>query len=164
MDSPGEINIAQLVDSELTIPEPAKPNAPSERLIELFGSADHVSSISPFVSPVLVEFSTSPDCGPGFLEYVVPDDQVDTLSEQLRINSTNTEADGFDHLNIGICEKSPPFGMFVSEEALALVAYDDVGRIEALVESTNPDSIEWGKNQYRTYDEQSIPFDGDISS
>lgn len=165
VESPGEIDIGQLGDSTLTVPEPDRPNAPTARLFEQFGSEDHVSIVSPIVSPVLVEFSTSTDRGPAVLEYVVPDDRVASLSEQLQSNSTNLAGiDGPDRLTIGICEEKPPFGMFVSEETLALVAYDDVGRIEALVESSSPNSIEWGKHRYRTYDEKSDPFVDEISS
>lgn len=54
-----------------------------------------------------------------------------------------------------IANKSLPCGLFVSNSWLGLVAYDDLGRIQALVESTDKRSIDWGDRLYESYRSQS---------
>ena len=64
-------------------------------------------------------------------------------------------------------EGTLPYGLFVSDEQLALAAYDEIGlgRIEAVVESTSEETIEWAEREYEEYRSQSIqPHETERSS
>ncbi|EMA43733.1 hypothetical protein C449_12977 [Halococcus saccharolyticus DSM 5350] len=98
-------------------------------------------------------------------EYVLSSDAFDTLRQQYGSDSADVaEIDPPTHVDIWVYEGSLSYGLFVSDEQLALVGYNEVGRIQAVVESTSATAIKWGEGVYEAYRDQSIqPHETDTS-
>lgn len=149
---PAKIDSRQLTSALMTTPNSGQPTSLMSRLFNIFGKADYVCGFLPVVSSLSVELSRRvsaagddvPEC-----DYIISSDAFDTLREQY--GNDGAEGAGIDppdHINIYVYEDNLPYGLFVSDEQLALAAYDDIGRIEAVVESTNEEAIGWAKREY----------------
>lgn len=156
VDVPLEIEIGQLTDALVTTPDPTQPNAPTKRLFETFDSADRVRGFVPVVSSFVVELFCNADRAIVEHEYIVSDEVFDVLYEQypdewINVSGKNQPV----HVEIQLYEGEIPYGLFISEDRLALAAYDETGRMQALVESTNEEAVEWGERMYETYRRES---------
>lgn len=163
VDAPPEIEIDQLNDALVTTPGPGQPNAPMTRLFEAFDSTDFVRGFIPVVSCLAVELFRHADRDIVEHEYIVSDAVFNVLREQYpneRIDESGKNQPV--HVTIQLYEGNIPYGLFVSEERLVLAAYDEIDRMQALVESTNEVAIEWGERMYETYRRQSTDPDMDI--
>lgn len=159
VDNPEKIDVKRLTDALVMTPDLGQPTSLMNRLFNIFEEADHVRGFLPVVSSLSVELSrraaatgdSVPEC-----DYIISSDAFDTLRQQFG----NDGADGGeinppDHISLQVYGGSLPYGLFVSDEQLALAAYDEIGRIEAVVESTSEDTIEWGERKYEEYRHQS---------
>lgn len=163
VDTPPEIDIDQLTDALVTTPDPTQPNAPTKRLYEAFDGADSVRGFVPVVSCFMVELFRDADRTIVEHEYIISPPVFDTLHEQYP--DEWMDASGRDHslrLKIQLYDGDIPYGLFISEGRLALAAYDEVGRMQALVESTTEEAVEWGEQMYETYRCQSEKPERDV--
>lgn len=166
VDEPTTLDISQLKDVRMTVPDSTQPNAPTQRLLNAFDGADRVWGVLPVISQVLVELSHHADeKNSTQYQYIVSRDALDALQNQ----DTADRVDIYEppqsiHVNIHIYDKALPYGLFRSEDRLVLVAYNELGRIHALVESDSEEAIGWGKQVYETYKQQSHrSYETDIS-
>lgn len=163
VDSPPEIDIRTMTDAFVTTPEPGQPNAPTKRLFDAFDGSDFVYGFLPAVSYFIVELFEHKERGIVEHEYIVPDDVFDILDER----TPDERADEFEksvRVELRCYEDTIPYGLFVSGGRLVLAAYDGIGRIHALVESTNEAAVEWGERTYDTYRRQSSKPEVDTAS
>lgn len=163
VDAPPEIPIGALTDALVTTPDPTQPNAPTKRLYEAFDGADSVRGFVPVVSCFMAELFRNADRTIVEHEYILSPDVFDTLHEQYP--DEWLDASGRNHsfrLKIQLYDGDIPYGLFVSEGRLALAAYDEVGRMQALVESTTEEAVEWGERMYETYKSQSAEPGRDV--
>lgn len=163
VDTPPEIEISLLTDALVTTPDPAQPNAPTKRLFEAFDGGDSVRGFVPVVSCFVVELFRNTDRTIVEHEYIITPDVFDTLYEQYPDEWMG--ASGRDHslcLKIQLYDGDIPYGLFISGGRLALVAYNEVGRMQALVESTTEGAVEWGEQMYETYRCQSTEPERDV--
>lgn len=163
MDSPPEIDVRAMTDALVTTPEPGRPNAPTGRLFDAFDGADFVHGFLPVVSSFVAELFEHKDRGIVEHEYIVPANVFDALDERASDGSAD-EVETSAHVEIRRYEDAIPYGLFVSEKRLVLTAYDEIGRIHALVESTAPAAVEWGDRTYETYRRQSTQPNTDAAS
>lgn len=83
VDVPATFDISQLGDVRMTVPDSTQPNAPSQRLLNLFDGADHVWGVLPVISWTLVELSHHADeRSPTKHQYIVSRDALDALQNQ----------------------------------------------------------------------------------
>lgn len=146
VDAPEEIDVGRLHDPRVTTPEPGQPNAPMKRLLVALDESDRVRGFLPVVSTLLIErFRHTGGSDTTEHEYVVSRDALDALCEQHADEPEASESNPPVQIEMRIYGHDLPYGLFISEDRLALVAYDEVGRMEALVESDNQETIEWGR-------------------
>ncbi|RJT03044.1 DUF1724 domain-containing protein [Halococcus sp. IIIV-5B] len=159
-NAPGEVAVNRLSDVFVTTPDPTRPYAPRKRLLEIFGEeVDRVRGLLPVVSFVSVEEARRADAdGEPNGEYVVSSAVFDALHDQYAGEGVDgAEIDPPAHIDVWVYDGDLPYGLFVSDDALALAAYDEFGRMQVLVESTSETAIKWGKRVYEAYRRQSTP-------
>ena len=89
-------------------------------------------------------------------EYVISSAAFDALRDQYAGEGVaGAEVDPPAHIDVRVYDGDLPYGLFVSNDALTLAAYDEFGRIRVLVDSTNETTIEWGERVYEAYRRQS---------
>lgn len=157
VDAPPEIAIGKLTDALVTTPDPAHPNAPTQRLFSTFTDADRLRGFVPVVSRLIVEtFREMTEDDTASHEYVLSRAAFDAIRTQCSNEHTDVPETIFpDRTEVSVYEGDIPYGLFVSGNRLALTAYTEFGRVRALVESTREEAIEWGERMYKTYREQS---------
>lgn len=166
VDAPGKVDIWRLNAPRVTRPESERPNAPTKRLVSIFRESDRVRALLPIVSYFSIEHSRRvdaddiPEC-----ECVLSLDAFNTLRQQYADGDGNEiELEPPAHVTIRVYGGTLPYGLFVSDETLALTAYNDIGRIQALVESTSDETVEWGEQVYEKYRHQAKqPHETDIA-
>jgi predicted transcriptional regulator len=158
-DEPAEVAVDQLSDVLVTTPEPTRPHSPRKRLLAIFEEADCVRGFLPVVSSLSVEKSRRADASsePND-EYVISSAAFDALHDQYVKNVDGTEIDPPVHIDVRVYDGDLPYGLFVSDGALAIAAYDEFGRIQVLVDSTSETTSEWGERMYEAYRRQSTRF------
>ena len=157
VDAPAEVAVDQLSDVLVTTPEPTRPHSPRKRLLAIFEEIDCVRGFLPVVSSLSVKEARRADaeCEPNG-EYVISSAAFDTLHDQYADEGVDgVEIDSPAHIEVRVYDGNLPYGLFVSDEALALAAYDEFGRIQVLVDSTSETTIEWGEQVYEAYRRQS---------
>ena len=158
VDAPGEVAVDQLSDVLVTTPEPTRPYFPRKRLLQIFGQeVDRVWGLLPVVSSFSVEEARRADADnePNG-EYVISSAAFDVLHDQYAGEGADgAEIDPPAHIDVWVYDSDLPYGLFVSDDALALAAYDEFGRMQVLVESTSETTIKWGKRVYEAYRRQS---------
>lgn len=156
VDSPPNIDLRMLSDAVVTTPEPERPDAPLKHLSDTFNNDEFVHACYPFISYFVASLLQCGDSNVSEHEYVVPKTVIDVFTKAaLDGPVVGNESE----LNIELRQYNLdiPYGLFVSEARLVLTAYNDDGRIAALVESTTEEAISWGKHKYQTYRCQSTP-------
>lgn len=155
--APPPIGIGRLKDALVTTPDPTQPNAPTKRLFSTFTNANRVRGCVPIVSRLIVEsFREMTEDRATTHEYVLSRNAFDAIHAQCGDKYTDVSETLFpNRTEVVIYEGDIPYGLFVSEGQLALTAYTEVGRVRALVESTSEEAIEWGKEMYEIYRDQS---------
>lgn len=161
VDLPPEIDVRAMIDALVTTPRPGRPNAPTKRLFDAFDGSDVVRGFLPVVSCLVAELFGHEDRDIVEHEYIVPDDVFDTLNGRAPDERTD-EFENSVHVELRLYDGNIPYGLFVSERRLVLAAYDGIGRLQALVESTNEAAVEWGERTYDTYRRQSTKPEADM--
>jgi predicted transcriptional regulator len=157
VDAPAEVAVDQLSGVFVTTPEPTRPHSPRKRLLAIFEKVDCVRGFLPVVSSLSVEEARHADAGsePNG-EYVISSAAFDALHDQYAGEGVEgAEIDPSAHIDVRVYDGNLPYGLFVSDDALALAAYDEFGRIQVLVDSINEATIEWGERVYEAYRRQS---------
>jgi len=156
MDEPAEVAVDQLSDVLVTTPEPIRPHSPRNRLMAIFEEAGCVRGLLPVVSSLSVEEARRADAGsePNG-KYVISSAAFDALHDQYAGEGVGEGVDPPAHIDVRVYDGDLPYGLFVSNDALALAAYDEFGRIQALVDSTSETTVEWGEQVYEAYRRQS---------
>lgn len=164
--SPTAIDITQFEAPTVTVPTPAQPYAPIIRLREVFSWTDGLRGILPVASWLLADVARYPaEDDPADHEYIVSSAALDMLRTQSladhgRLTNTNRSA----RITLHAYKNTLPYGLVLSQDRLALAAYDEQGRIDALVESQRPTTITWGEHIYEHYRQQSTRLaDTDVS-
>jgi predicted transcriptional regulator len=159
VDAPGEVAVDRLSDVLVTTPEPTRPYSPRMRLLQVFEEVDYVRGLLPVVSSLSVEEARRADAdGEPNGEYVVSSAAFDALHDQYAGEGVDgTEIDPPANIDIWVYDGDLPYGLFVSDDALALAAYDEFGRMQALIDSADVTTIKWGKRVYEAYRRQSTP-------
>lgn len=157
IDDPATLDINQLKDTQLIVPAPSQPNAPIERLLNTFEETDHVRGCLPVVSWILSEIFIYK-----FLddthsyEYIFSKKALESLRGHSSTSGREISQINRQTLSdLYVYTDELPYGLFITDDRLVLIAYTAVGRIHAMIESANETTIEWGEEMFDQYKQQS---------
>ena len=164
VDNPSTIDTRKLNDPLITTLEPGQPHFLMKRLINIFRESNHVRGFLPFISHFLLEHYCRVDDGSGPKgEYVISSDAFAMLHQQYANDDVDRAAiEPPAHIDVRIYNGNLPYGLLFEDDIFVLAAYDEIGRIQVLVESTSEETIEWGERQYETYRNQSVCLDSAV--
>lgn len=154
VDSPPDIDMRMLSDVVVTIPEPERPDAPIKHLSDAFNDDEFVHGCYPAISYLVASLLQRGDSDVPEHEYVVPAAVIDVFTEAAP-DRPMAGSKPEQKIELRRYDYDIPYGLFVSEARLVLTAYDEAGRIAALVESTTEGAVNWGEHRYETYRRQS---------
>jgi predicted transcriptional regulator len=152
VDLPTALDIDQLDEFRVTVPEPSRPHAPIIRLLDIVETADRMRAFSPVVAGLLAKHYYRPSVITGDHEFILSMNTVDAAYRpDLDDWIVESETDWSTRIEIRVYDGEFPYGLFVCEDMVALAAYDSSGRIQALVESESETTVTWGEEVYETY-------------
>jgi predicted transcriptional regulator len=155
-----KIDMSKYVDTKhldelvVTVPDSGQPYRPTNRLLEILDTATYRHGFLPVVSAILAQYTqqaAEPDQND--VEVVLYRETVDTLRRQYPKDMKNTTEES--RIEIFVCADELPYGLLIFEDRILLAAYDDIGRMQALVESKSDEATEWGQRVYEEYRQQS---------
>ena len=161
LDGTGALEIGRIVDCTVTTARPARPYRAEKRLIERYANATTVRGLFPVFPAVLVR-----KCLTGArdsrldVELILPEGTIVTTDDRNRIDRIDTELDRV-VIDCFVCEDPPPYAVVLVDDGVVLVAYDDVGRVQAIVESNATRTIEWATACYDEYRRHARPAEND---
>lgn len=156
------VDIDQLDEFLVTVPRPRRPHAPIIRLLDIFETAEQMRAFSPVVAGLLAKRYYRPSEITGDHEFILSKNAIDAR----RRPNTDEWRDEIAmeqeiHIEIRVADDEFPYGLFVCEDTVALAAYNNTGRMQALIESESDESIRWGEQIYAMAKRQSQPLRGD---
>ncbi len=156
VDDPQTLDVNRLADPVVTVPEPNRPHAPMKRLFEMVRTGTDGRGMFPVISGELLRhYRRSDGCSPATSEIVLPTETIDSLREGTLPEGVDL-LEG-DEIHLLKYDDELPYGLVIAGDGVALLAYDEVGRIQALVESNGHETIEWAEQVYDWYRNQAKP-------
>ncbi|XVH31255.1 helix-turn-helix transcriptional regulator [Haloferacaceae archaeon DSL9] len=155
VDQSAAIDINRFEEMIVTVPEPHRPHAPLLRLLDIVDTADHMRALSPVMANLLTTRCYRPGDLSGDYEFIISKNAFDAGQKRV---SDEIKTELSTHITIRIYDGEFPYGLFVCKETVALAAYDDLSRMQALVEAETEPTIKWAKQVYETYRSQSKQF------
>ena len=148
-----DLDIGRILEPTVTSPRPSRPYLPMSRLVTLFTNAQNVRGFFPVHPTILVRECTAvADTEALDVEVILADRTMETLEERTRADGVSaiTDCPGIELL---IYDGHIPYALILIDDRVILVAYDEVGRIQATVESKSETTIEWATSVYTIYRE-----------
>jgi len=160
VDSPLHLDIGEFDKPSVTVPDHGRPHLPMNRLVKTLDTAVYRRGFLPVVSQMLVQHVGQADV------LDLTDSEVilsrETVGALLERQPTDEER-ATKGVEIIVYEDELPYGSLIFEDRLLLAGYDDMGRIQALVESDSPRAIEWANGVYEKYRRESTYLCDDVS-
>lgn len=125
-----------------------------DQLLETLDTVAPLRGFLPIVPPSLASYYQQ---GNGIRsegsELILTSETINSLCN--RYSQEELGSIGEERVELFVYNGDFPYGLVIFEDRVALVAYDDVGRIQALVESTGHGAIKWGDVVYEKFRQQS---------
>jgi predicted transcriptional regulator len=157
LDAPEyDLDVDLFRDATVTLPKPGQPQRPVRRVMDLVAEADELRGFGPVLLPIYVEVFHR-EIKDGMQTELLLDQNVfeglrSEYPEKLRESVETGSLEVLVHDGL-------PFGLVLSEEAIALLGYDDEGVLRVLLEDDSADLLAWGEDVYEAYREQAEPVD-----
>lgn len=147
------LDVTRLNDPVVTVPEPNQPHAPMNRLFETLRTTTGKRGFVPMISAGLLQnFQIPCESSRDVSVFVLSSETVASIREG-NVQDGDDLVDG-NRLRLLEYDGKLPYGLVIAGESVALVAYDDVGRIRALVDSNEQEALEWAEQVYGGYRSQ----------
>ena len=151
LDEIDGLEISKIADCTVTTARPARPYRAENRLFERFANTTDVRGLFPLFPAILdreglnIDSDTTMDA-----EVILPEQTIVRADDRNRIDRIETELDR-SAVDLFVCNEPPPYAVVVVDDGVVLVAYNDVGRVQAIVESSAAQTIEWATAIYDEY-------------
>lgn len=134
----------------VTTPEPHRPHNPLNAIIESLQDANRVRAFLPTLSALfLTQYFNSTEAAETVVELILSKD----VTEMMENLDTADDIPLWKKNNVDcyVYDGNLPVGIFRFNGQLSLTAYDEEGRIRALLESESEPAIDWAENLYDQY-------------
>lgn len=142
---------AAFADARVTEVTSATPHAPVERLAELVADATYVRAVTPVVLPTVGERLHEQLLeGDLRVDLLIPTDALQAVRERFGDDAERAIENG--RLLVGQYPETPPFGLFLFEDRLALAGHDEENLLRCLVETGDDRALGWARETFADYE------------
>lgn len=147
-----DTDLADLRDARVTLPTQADPFAPMRRAASLLEGVERVRMLCYSVvhEPVVAEWRAITERGQRF-EGVVATDTLDAISADPRTAERMAEVIAAENATLFVHEGSVPYQLTVADGTVLLVAIDETGAIQGLVETDDGGVRSWAERTIDAY-------------
>ncbi|GAB3676049.1 helix-turn-helix transcriptional regulator [Halopiger thermotolerans] len=143
------ITAETLEGAVVTTPEPHQPHNPLNALVDSLHDATRVRAILPTISTVFLgQYFDTPKAEKAVDELILSKEICESCHY---IDSDHNLLWRQNGINCYAYESDIPVGIFLFDNQVSLTAYDDEGRIRALLESEATSTREWAEELYGEY-------------
>jgi len=154
-----DFDLRRLQNATVTVPTQTRPGAPVGRVIELIRVADSVTVLShAFNDRTLEAVADWVEAGGNFegvfsVDAITPVTDDDALAHQLRRLAENERA------SLCLYDGTVPLAVTVTDDVVSLLIRDEVGRLQAALDTDDPVVREWAETVYTEYRDESRTLD-----
>ncbi|MFC6989354.1 helix-turn-helix transcriptional regulator [Haloplanus sp. GCM10025708] len=157
-----DLDVGGLADATLVSPTEGNPYAAMHRLHELRTGAAYVRELAPTpcldgVEQLTERIGSADD--PPDVEAVVEAAALDAVDSSSDVRAELEALATAETADVRTCDQAIPVVLGVYDETAVIGALDDDGILVALAETTDPAVRDWVVDEYRSYRQQSTPFD-----
>ena len=149
-----DIDVGDLADVRVTVPETADTAAPARRMVEVIAEAETVRAVAFAVAPGAVEATRHSDR----VDLVLAPEAVAFVADdpELRPQFRTMLAAGW---GVRRFDGDLAYNLVVADETVMVGLVDESGAPSGLVESTDEDVREWADEQFEHYHDRAEPLD-----
>lgn len=156
-DSTTGFDLLHFEDADVTAVDSTNPHAPVERLTELAAGKEYLRAVTPILPRQLHEvFHEGIVDGRTQLDLIVTADLFEMMRS--RFGEAYEDAVASGRLIVGIYPDAVPFGLFLFEDAVALLGHGDENIPRCLVETDSADARRWADDLFRRFETDAESF------
>jgi predicted transcriptional regulator len=155
-------DIEQFADADVSVPEPGYSHRPVNRFVELVADAD-ADSARGFGVATLAPMSAETLLGKARAGTDVEIIYPRAVLEEILLSNAGAARDAMDRGTLTpMVHEELPCGLYVLDDRVVLGGYDDeTGVLRVVVDTANPDAVEWADALYARYRREAEPFEPD---
>jgi len=159
-----EFDLRRLGDATITTPTQTRPSAPVGRVIDLIETADHVRILSHAFNEATVAAVVEWVADGGTFEGVFSAAAIEAVADEAALGEQLRRLQASEGATIRIAEESVPLAVTVADDTVSLLLRDEQGRLQAAVDTADPEVEAWATAFHRRYWERARPLaDSDIT-
>jgi len=151
-------DLGRLGEATITTPTQTRPSAPISRVIELIEAAHRVRIFSHAFNEqtlaAVVEWVTDG----GQFEGVFSAAAIDAVAHEPALRGQLQQLQAADGANIRVIEDAIPLAVTVADDTVSLLLRDDDGRLQAAVDTNDPEVEVWATDRHGRYWESARPL------
>lgn len=138
------LDAAALDDLDVTVANPANPYLVSQRFLDAVRGADRITGFLPSL-PASPSETIDALFDQSAVELLVTEAVADAVGDEL------SAATGRREVEVLVVERDLPFGVVATTDDVAVLGYDERGKLHVVAQTTDPDCREWAREKYQTY-------------
>lgn len=154
-----EIDLNDILDAELTLPTQADPMAPMKHAAAVLREVERVQALCPAVvhEPLVTEWRGIVERGQQF-EGVVTTEVLDVVSTDPEMADRVRDVAAADNAALFVCEEAISYFVILADSMVLLVATDEEGAIQGIIETDDEDVRSWAEVTIAAYRDQATPI------
>ena len=155
-------DLRRLQDATVTVPTQTRPGAPVGRVIELIDDAEQVTVLShAFNDRTLAAVADWVAAG-GQFEGVFSASAITPVTDDAALAGQLRRLIDADAATVHIYDGPVPLAITITDSVVSLLVRDDSGRLQAALDTDDPDVLSWARDSYSRYREQSQPLTSEL--
>lgn len=150
-----DIPTEYFIDAKITRRQPRQPHITIQRLIKLIENSDHMKMLSTVLSPIHVDVGYREMESGMKIEAVFDEEAINIMLSNYQDQAADTTTSG--NFTVYVHE-SLPFELFIFDDQMGMAAHDETGDADILIESDDPNAMEWASKTYEAFKAEAEPL------
>jgi len=155
-------DLRALQESTITVPSQTRPGAPVSRVIDLIEDAEQVKILSHAFNDRTLEAVTDWVAAGGSFEAVFSAAAIKPVANDAALAGLLRELLDSETATVRIYDGPVPLAVTLTDSVVSLLVRDDNGRLQAALDTDNPEVTDWAQEVYSRYWEESRPLEPDL--
>jgi predicted transcriptional regulator len=147
-----------LREATITVPSQTHPGAPVSRVIDLIKDAEQVKILSHAFNDRTLEAVTDWVAAGGSFEGVFSAAAIKPVADDAALADLLRELVDSETATVRIYDGPVPLAVTLTDSVVSLLVRDDNGRLQAALDTDNPEVTDWAEELYSRYWEESQPL------
>ncbi|TQQ82611.1 DUF1724 domain-containing protein [Halonotius terrestris] len=144
-------DLRRLGEATITTPTQTRPSAPVGRVIDLIEAADHVRILSHAFNEATLAAVVEWVADGGTFEGVFSAAAIEAVADEAALGEQLRRLQASEGATIRIVEESVPLAVTVADDTVSLLLRDEQGRLQAAVDTDDPEVTEWATDLHGRY-------------